>query len=67
MTGCSVTNAPSYPPLYTLLSTGLAGSITTFSSWMLGGYLSFANLEGYNRGGLQNVSRVSSGRSWRLK
>jgi hypothetical protein len=35
---------------------GLAGSITTFSSWMLEGYESFADLGGYQRGGLHDVS-----------
>lgn len=45
-----------YPPLYTFFTTGIAGSITTFSSWMLYGYRSFANFEGYDRGGLYDVS-----------
>ncbi|WVR04760.1 hypothetical protein IAU60_001772 [Kwoniella sp. DSM 27419] len=44
-----------YPPLYTFLATGIAGSITTFSSWMLGGYLSFSNFDGYDRKGLHDA------------
>ncbi|KAJ9108909.1 hypothetical protein QFC21_000230 [Naganishia friedmannii] len=37
-------------------SAGLAGSITTFSSWMLDGFGAFANLGDYSRGGLYDVS-----------
>ncbi|KAK1921699.1 CrcB-like protein-domain-containing protein [Papiliotrema laurentii] len=44
-----------YPPLYTFITTGVAGSVTTFSSWMLEGYLSFSNFYGYNRGGLHDT------------
>lgn len=34
---------------------GVAGSITTFSAWMEEGYISFANFENYQRGGLYDV------------
>ncbi|WVQ81786.1 hypothetical protein IAT38_003911 [Cryptococcus sp. DSM 104549] len=44
-----------YPPIYTFLTTGIAGSITTFSSWMLESYLAFSNEGGYNRGGLHDT------------
>ncbi|OWZ51272.1 hypothetical protein J010_05425 [Cryptococcus neoformans] len=44
-----------YPPLYTFLTTGIAGCITTFSSWMLEGYLSFSNFNHYNRNGLHDT------------
>ncbi|WVF69635.1 hypothetical protein IAT40_004414 [Kwoniella sp. CBS 6097] len=44
-----------YPPIYTFLTTGIAGSITTFSSWMLEGYLAFSNYDGYNRKGLHDT------------
>ncbi|WVO16680.1 hypothetical protein L204_104360 [Cryptococcus depauperatus] len=44
-----------YPPIYTFLTTGIAGSITTFSSWMLDGYLSFSNFEQYGRKGLHDT------------
>ncbi|WVQ75880.1 hypothetical protein IAR50_005514 [Cryptococcus sp. DSM 104548] len=44
-----------YPPLYTFLTTGIAGSITTFSSWMLEGYLAFSNFEKYDRKGLHDT------------
>lgn len=46
-----------YPPLYTALATGLAGSITTFSTWMLEGFEAFADIGGFARGGLRDVSR----------
>ena len=45
-----------YPPLYTFCTTGVAGSVTTFSSWMLESYLAFSNFRGYSRGGLYDVS-----------
>ncbi|KAL7419366.1 hypothetical protein Q5752_006204 [Cryptotrichosporon argae] len=44
-----------YPPLYTFFTTGIAGSITTFSSWMLEGYEAFLNLEKYDRKGLHDT------------
>ncbi|WWC86752.1 uncharacterized protein L201_001630 [Kwoniella dendrophila CBS 6074] len=44
-----------YPPIYTFLTTGIAGSVTTFSSWMLEGYLSFSNFDKYNRKGLHDT------------
>lgn len=34
----------SYPPIYTMLGTGLCGSITTFSSYMFDVFAGFANL-----------------------
>ena len=43
---------------YGVASAGLAGSITTFSSWMLEGYESFANLGGYQRSGLYDVGHI---------
>lgn len=55
-----------YPPLYTFFTTGIAGSITTFSSWMLYGYLSFANFGGYNRGGLYDVCLLRRSRLLRV-
>jgi fluoride ion exporter CrcB/FEX len=45
-----------YPPLQTFWTTGVAASITTFSTWMEEGYLAFSNFEGYNRGGFYDVS-----------
>lgn len=48
-----------YPPLYTALTTGVAGSVTTFSTWMLEGFEAFANIGDYNRGGLRDVSRAT--------
>nr|XP_031860686.1 uncharacterized protein CI109_003729 [Kwoniella shandongensis]KAA5527758.1 hypothetical protein CI109_003729 [Kwoniella shandongensis] len=44
-----------YPPIYTFLTTGIAGSVTTFSSWMLEGYLAFSNFDNYNRKGLHDT------------
>ncbi|WVW78288.1 hypothetical protein I302_100242 [Kwoniella bestiolae CBS 10118] len=44
-----------YPPIYTFLTTGIAGSVTTFSSWMLEGYLAFSNFDGYDRKGLHDT------------
>ncbi|KAL1408793.1 hypothetical protein Q8F55_005606 [Vanrija albida] len=44
-----------YPPLYTFFTTGIAGSVTTFSSWMLEAYEAFANTEHYNRKGLHST------------
>ena len=46
----------SYPPTYTFLTTGIAGSVTTFSSWMLEGFLAFSNEDQYTRGGFHDVS-----------
>lgn len=51
-----LTTPSSYPPLYTFFTTGMAGSVTTFSSWMLEGYEAFANFGRYNRSGLYDVS-----------
>ncbi|WVQ69417.1 uncharacterized protein L199_007634 [Kwoniella botswanensis] len=44
-----------YPPVYTFLTTGIAGSVTTFSSWMLEGYLAFSNFDKYDRKGLHDT------------
>ncbi|EIW71125.1 hypothetical protein TREMEDRAFT_27534 [Tremella mesenterica DSM 1558] len=44
-----------YPPLYTFFTTGVAGSVTTFSSWMLEGYLAFSNSNVYDRKGLHDT------------
>lgn len=41
-----------------LILVGIAGSVTTFSSWMLESFLAFSNESQYNRGGLHDV-RVS--------
>ena len=38
------------------LTAGIAGSVTTFSSWMLKGYQSFDNFNDYNHSGFYNVS-----------
>ncbi|KAL1915202.1 uncharacterized protein VTP21DRAFT_7478 [Calcarisporiella thermophila] len=40
--------------LYVGLSTGLCGSITTFSSWQFGMFTELANMDGYSRGGFQS-------------
>jgi CrcB protein len=47
-----------YPPMYTFWTTGVAASITTFSTWMEEGYLTFGNYSGYQRGGLYDVSAL---------
>lgn len=44
-----------YPPLYTFFTTGIAGSVTTFSSWMLESYMAFSNFDRYTRGGLHDT------------
>ena len=46
-----------WPPVFTFWTTGIAASITTFSTWMEEGYLGFADFNGYQRGGFYNVSR----------
>lgn len=38
------------------LTSGIAGSTTTFSSWMLEGYQAFANADYPSTGGLHDVS-----------
>lgn len=43
-------------PLYTGLATGLCGSITSFSTWMLDVFQGFANIDGGSHGGFYNVS-----------
>jgi CrcB protein len=45
-----------WPPGYTFWTTGIAASITTFSTWMEEGYLAFANFNEYQRGGFYDVS-----------
>ncbi|RSH92341.1 hypothetical protein EHS25_008756 [Saitozyma podzolica] len=47
-----------YPPIYTFLTTGIAGSVTTFSSWMLESYLAFSNFYQYDRGGLHDLPGI---------
>jgi CrcB protein len=44
-----------YLPAYIMLTTGLCGCITTFSTWMLGVFRAFSNEQDYNRHGLHNV------------
>ncbi|KAF9075724.1 CrcB-like protein-domain-containing protein [Rhodocollybia butyracea] len=43
-----------YPPLYTALTTGFCGSLTTFSSWQLDVFSSWLNSEDTHRSGLQD-------------
>ncbi|GAA94366.1 hypothetical protein E5Q_01017 [Mixia osmundae IAM 14324] len=43
-----------YPPLYTGLSTGLAGSVTTFSSWMLEVFQAYSNQRHQDHHGFHN-------------
>lgn len=47
----------SSPLVYTALTTGLCGSITTFSGWMLGVFEGFARIDRPAHGGFYNVSR----------
>ncbi|KAJ9477922.1 Fluoride export protein 2 [Pseudozyma hubeiensis] len=44
-----------YPPAYVMITTGLCGSITTFSKWMLDVFRAFGDQEHFERGGLHNV------------
>lgn len=44
-----------YPPAYIMITTGLCGSITTFSKWMLDVFRAFGDQQHFNRGGLHNV------------
>ncbi|CAO3622302.1 unnamed protein product [Cunninghamella blakesleeana] len=44
-----------YHPLQVGISTGLCGSITTFSSWQLGIFSSFANIEAYDHTRGKNI------------
>lgn len=55
MVDCEATLTCRYPPLYTFLTTGVAGSVTTFSSWVLEGYQAFANSSGAARSGFYDV------------
>ena len=45
-----------WPPIFTFWTTGVAASITTFSTWMEEGYLAFADFNGYRRSGFYDVS-----------
>lgn len=44
-----------YPPAYIMITTGLCGSITTFSKWMLDVFRAFGDQRHFDRGGLHNV------------
>ncbi|GAC92574.1 hypothetical protein PHSY_000128 [Pseudozyma hubeiensis SY62] len=44
-----------YPPAYVMITTGLCGSITTFSKWMLDVFRAFGDQGHFDRGGLHNV------------
>lgn len=44
-----------YLPAYIMITTGLCGSITTFSTWMLGVFQAFSNEKHYDRHGFHNV------------
>ncbi|KAK0206669.1 CrcB-like protein-domain-containing protein [Desarmillaria ectypa] len=43
-----------YGPLYTAVTTGFCGSLTTFSSWQIDIFESWLNSSDYHRGGLRN-------------
>ncbi|CDW99441.1 hypothetical protein [Sporisorium scitamineum] len=44
-----------YPPAYIMITTGLCGSITTFSKWMLDVFRAFGDQRHFDRHGLHNV------------
>jgi len=44
-----------YGPLYTAVTTGLCGSLTTFSGWQLDVFNSWVNAGQYHRNGLDNL------------
>lgn len=44
-----------YPPLYTALTTGFCGSLTTFSGWQLDIFGSWINSAGFHRSGLRDL------------
>ncbi|KAF9513233.1 hypothetical protein BS47DRAFT_1459020 [Hydnum rufescens UP504] len=44
-----------YPPLYTAITTGFCGSLTTFSSWNLSVFLAFSNPQEFHRGRLYDI------------
>ena len=44
-----------YPPAYIMITTGLCGSITTFSNWMLDVFRAFGDQNHFDRHGLHNV------------
>lgn len=43
---------------FTWCFAGFAGSINSFSGWMLQSFTAFSNFEGYDRGGFQDVSTL---------
>lgn len=43
-----------YAPMYTMLTTGYCGSLTTFSGWQMDVFESWINAKGYHRGGLRD-------------
>jgi fluoride ion exporter CrcB/FEX len=47
-----------WPPIFTFWTTGIAASITTFSTWMEEGYLAFADFNGYRRSGFYDVGHT---------
>ncbi|KDN51112.1 hypothetical protein RSAG8_00741, partial [Rhizoctonia solani AG-8 WAC10335] len=44
-----------YPPVYTAITTGFCGSLTTFSSWQLDVFQAWSNAGGFHRGWLRDV------------
>lgn len=44
-----------YAPAYTMITTGFAGSCTTFSSWVLQSFLAVDNASAFDRHGLHSV------------
>jgi CrcB protein len=48
-----------WPPIFTFWTTGVAASITSFSTWVEEGYLAFADFNGYRRSGFYDVSYLS--------
>jgi fluoride ion exporter CrcB/FEX len=49
-----------YGPLYTAMTTGFCGSLTTFSGWQVDVFDSWVNSGQFYRGGLRDVSRPLS-------
>ncbi|KAF8974502.1 CrcB-like protein-domain-containing protein [Flammula alnicola] len=47
-----------YGPLYTAITTGFCGSLTTFSGWQMDVFNAWINANQYKRGGLRDVSFV---------
>lgn len=53
-----------YPPLYTAITTGFCGCITTFSVWVLECFRAYGDQYHHNRSGFYNVraeKRISKG------